>query len=316
MTEFFGPVLAVMRAENLDHAIELVNATGYGLTSGLESLDRREQEKWKEGVKAGNLYINKGTTGAIVLRQPFGGMGKSALGVGIKAGSPNYVYQFMDIEETAYPPYGDIEKETRLLRLANEWEIECRWSRFEDDIRKDMEKTVRAMKSCVFQYEAEFGREHDYFNLRGQDNLFRYLPKGRVVIRVHPDDTLFEVLARIAAAKIARCHPIISLVPGVSNRVTQFLESHHGKRLVEDAPVVEQNDEELCGMIPKVQRIRYAAPDRVPDVVYERAAETGFYISRAPVYMEGRLELLQYIQEQAISHNYHRYGNLGERSEL
>jgi acyl-CoA reductase-like NAD-dependent aldehyde dehydrogenase len=78
MTEFFGPLLAVMKAKDLEHAVALVNQTGYGLTSGLESLDRREQKRWKETVRAGNLYINRGTTGAVVLRQPFGGMGKSA----------------------------------------------------------------------------------------------------------------------------------------------------------------------------------------------------------------------------------------------
>ncbi len=316
MTEFFGPMIAVMRAENLDHAIELVNMTGYGLTSGLESLDRREQDKWKAGIRAGNLYINKGTTGAVVLRQPFGGMGKSALGAGIKAGSPNYVCQFMDIRETAYPAFGDIRDETRLLRLANEWEIECCWNRFSDDIAEDMNKTVRAVKSYVYQWETEFGREHDYFNLRGQDNHFRYLPKGRVVIRIHPDDTLFEVLARIAAVQITRCHPVISLPPGLSNRVTGFLNEPHGRSLMGDAPVAVQTDEELITMMPKVQRIRYAAADRVPMAIYRKAAETGFYISRSPVYMEGRIELLNYIQEQAVSHNYHRYGNLGERSQL
>ena len=106
MTEFFGPLLGVMEARDLNHAIELVNQTGYGLTSGLESLDHREQVRWKDAIKAGNLYINRGTTGAIVLRQPFGGMGKSALGAGIKAGSPNYVYQFMDFEDVDWPEAG------------------------------------------------------------------------------------------------------------------------------------------------------------------------------------------------------------------
>ena len=87
-TEFFGPLLGVMPARDLHEAIDLVNATGYGLTSGLESLDDREQRLWQEGIRAGNLYINRPTTGAIVLRQPFGGMGKSAVGPGIKAGGP------------------------------------------------------------------------------------------------------------------------------------------------------------------------------------------------------------------------------------
>ena len=99
MTELFGPVLGVMRADNLRHAIALANQTGYGLTAGLESLDEREIMLWKNTIRAGNLYINRGTTGAVTLRQPFGGMGKSAVGPGIKAGGPNYVTQFINIIE-------------------------------------------------------------------------------------------------------------------------------------------------------------------------------------------------------------------------
>ena len=104
LTEFFGPVLGVMCAKNLHAAIDLVNATGYGLTSGLESLDDREHRIWQEGIRAGNLYINRPTTGAIVLRQPFGGMGKSAFGPGIKAGGPNYVAPLMTFEDALLAP--------------------------------------------------------------------------------------------------------------------------------------------------------------------------------------------------------------------
>jgi len=69
MTEFFGPLLGVLPANDLKQAVNLVNQTGYGLTSGIESLDRREQEYWSLRIKAGNLYINRGTTGAVTLRQ-------------------------------------------------------------------------------------------------------------------------------------------------------------------------------------------------------------------------------------------------------
>ena len=92
LTEFFGPLLGVMRADNLDHAVELVNQTGYGLTSGLESLDPREVFNWQERIKAGNLYINRNMIGAVVGVQPFGGRGLS--GTGPKAGGPHYVQRF------------------------------------------------------------------------------------------------------------------------------------------------------------------------------------------------------------------------------
>ena len=79
-------------------------------------------------------------------------------------------------------------------------------------------------------------------------------------------------------------------------------------------PVIYQTDNELIDDITNLDRIRYGGPDRVPAKVFEVAAQTGFYISRTPVYMEGQLELLQYFQQQSICNNYHRYGNLGERS--
>ncbi len=313
MTEFFGPVLAVMRARDLDHAIELTNQTGFGLTSGLESLDKREQEHWRDGIKAGNLYINRGTTGAIVLRQPFGGMGKSALGAGIKVGGPNYVAQFMNFEETANPSIDAIQNDHALLRLAREWEQKLHWGQlaeFGDDLRK----SVRAIKSYLYHREQEFGQEKDHFHLRGQDNILRYLPIGTVVVRIHEDDSLFDALARIAAVKISGCELMISIPPPLDNGVTSFLAGSAGRKLVGDTPVIHQSDSELVDLIPQVQRIRYAAPERVPMEVFEAAAETGFYISRTKVMMEGRIELLQYFREQSICDNYHRYGNLGERA--
>jgi RHH-type proline utilization regulon transcriptional repressor/proline dehydrogenase/delta 1-pyrroline-5-carboxylate dehydrogenase len=314
MTEFFGPLIGVMCAENLDHAIQLVNQTGYGLTSGLESLDRREQEHWKDRVRAGNLYVNRGTTGAIVLRQSFGGMEKSALGVGIKAGSPSYVAQFMDFEETAPPSVGTIQDDYAVLRLMQEWKRKLDWgmlTEFETDLRK----TIRAVKSYLYQMEQEFSQEHDYFHLRGQDNILRYLPIGKVMIRLHKDDSLFETLARVAAATISECEALISIPKGLDNAVTGFLSSREGKRFIGTVPVSYQTDEAVIEMIPnQVRRIRYAAPERVPKEIFKAAAKTGFYIARTPVMMEARIELLQYFQQQSICDSYHRYGNLGERT--
>jgi RHH-type proline utilization regulon transcriptional repressor/proline dehydrogenase/delta 1-pyrroline-5-carboxylate dehydrogenase len=89
-TECFGPVLGLIRAKNLEQAIDIVNDSQFGLTSGLQSLDDREIALWRERIEVGNAYINRGTTGAIVQRQPFGGWKQSVFGSGAKAGGPNY----------------------------------------------------------------------------------------------------------------------------------------------------------------------------------------------------------------------------------
>lgn len=97
VAELFGPVVGVMRAADLDEAIALVNASGYGLTSGLQSLDEDEWGHWLAGVEAGNLYVNRPTTGAIVGRQPFGGWRLSGFGPGAKAGGRHYASQLVTV---------------------------------------------------------------------------------------------------------------------------------------------------------------------------------------------------------------------------
>jgi len=312
-TEFFGPVLGVMRAESLEQAIGLANQTGYGLTSGLESLDRREQGFWKERVQAGNLYVNRGTTGAVVLRQPFGGMGKSALGAGIKTGGPHYVAQFFEAEETGPPQPGPLAASHPLLRLAQRWQLRLDWNRFGSDAG-DIRKTVLAVRSYLFQVENEFSRELDFFHLRGQDNVLRHLPVGTVVVRLHPQDGLFETLARIAAVRATGNRLRVSVPKGMDTPATRFLCGPEGRRLIGREPMLPETDRDLISCIPQIERIRYAAPDRVPRKVFAAAAETGFYIARTPVMMEGRIELLQYYRQQSVCTNYHRYGNLGDRA--
>lgn len=92
--EIFGPVLAVMKARNFDEAIAWANATRYALTGGLFSRSPRHLERARQEFRVGNLYLNRGCTGAIVERQPFGGFKMS--GIGSKAGGPDYLLQFMD----------------------------------------------------------------------------------------------------------------------------------------------------------------------------------------------------------------------------
>ncbi|HEX5222109.1 MAG TPA: bifunctional proline dehydrogenase/L-glutamate gamma-semialdehyde dehydrogenase, partial [Verrucomicrobiae bacterium] len=187
MTEFFGPVLGVMRFEKLSEAVALVNQTGFGLTSGLESLDEREWDYWKEHIRAGNLYINRVTTGAIVLRQPFGGVGKSGFGPGMKAGGPNYVAQLMDFEDVTpakaegTPTLPTLKTLCEGLRTAS---------------HPEAERIAAAALSYERNQREEFGVEHDHFKLVGQDNVRRYLSVGSVRVRVHPDDSAFEIFAR------------------------------------------------------------------------------------------------------------------------
>lgn len=92
--EVFGPVLAVMRAKDFDEALELAQSTRFALTGAVFSRSPENLAKAREKFRVGNLYLNKGSTGAMVGRQPFGGFNMS--GVGSKTGGPDYLLQFMD----------------------------------------------------------------------------------------------------------------------------------------------------------------------------------------------------------------------------
>ncbi len=91
--EIFGPVLAVIRAADLDEAIWIFNDTDYALTGGMFSRSPQHFDRARRELLAGNLYLNRGITGALVGRQPFGGFRMS--GIGTKAGGPDYLLQFV-----------------------------------------------------------------------------------------------------------------------------------------------------------------------------------------------------------------------------
>jgi RHH-type transcriptional regulator, proline utilization regulon repressor / proline dehydrogenase / delta 1-pyrroline-5-carboxylate dehydrogenase len=343
MTELFGPVLGVMEARDLDEAIELVNATGYGLTSGLESLDDREHEHWRERVRAGNLYINRPTTGAIVLRQPFGGMGKSSVGPGIKAGGPNYVVPLMNFSDAAnnhsvFSSEDDERVECNAVRLPNPLtpshaiashrpellrEFYRRIVEHAGQASPETEKEFRRVLAAIESYEhwarEEFSAAHDHFRLLGEDNFRRYLPVEPLRIRIHPNDSLSEIFCRAAAARAANCRSIVSFHSTLNLGAAAFVEflDQFTDSWAGAIEFIEEEDETVADAIRtgQVARVRYAAPQRVPELIRAAAAKSLQYIADTPVSAHGRIELMWYVREQSVSQVYHRYGNLGERAD-
>ena len=91
--EIFGPILAVIAAKNFDEALQIANGTRYALTGGVYSRSPVNLKRARHEFITGNLYLNRGITGALVERQPFGGFKMS--GIGSKAGGPDYLLQFL-----------------------------------------------------------------------------------------------------------------------------------------------------------------------------------------------------------------------------
>src|SRR5438270_3577391 len=97
--EIFGPVLAVIKARNFDHALEIANNTEFGLTGAVYSTSREKLERARTGFHVGNLYFNRKCTGAMVGAHPFGGFNMS--GTDSKAGGPDYLFLFTQAKSVA-----------------------------------------------------------------------------------------------------------------------------------------------------------------------------------------------------------------------
>ena len=303
MNELFGPVLSVMRAENLEDAIDIVNATGYGLTSGIESLDEREKEIFKEKMRAGNLYLNRMTTGAIVIRQPFGGMGKSAIGSGKKAGGFNYVSQFVNIEfddgvSLQSQNHDYIEKLKKILKDETQY-------------KNALQRVIKTVGNYAYWLDKEFLREHDYANIRGESNVIRYLHVQKMTLVVAEDDSLYEILCSIVAAKMSGVTLHVSLPEKVNSAGLLWLM---GKIpfLLSNADSSKNEDKKMrINSIKNANRVRYLNAKNIEADIYKSAAQDAIHIAAEAFVAHARVELMHYFLEQSISDSYHRYGNLG-----
>jgi 1-pyrroline-5-carboxylate dehydrogenase len=97
--EIFGPVLAVIKARDFDHALEIANNTEFGLTGGVYSRNKEKLEKAQEVFHVGNLYLNRKCTGAMVGAHPFGGFNMS--GTDSKTGGKDYLLLFLQAKTVA-----------------------------------------------------------------------------------------------------------------------------------------------------------------------------------------------------------------------
>ncbi|ELJ8896263.1 proline dehydrogenase family protein [Campylobacter upsaliensis] len=303
MNELFAPLLSVMRAKDLKEAIELVNATGYGLTAGFESLDEREWEYFHTHIEAGNIYINKPTTGAIVLRQPFGGVKKSAIGFGRKVGIYNYITQFMDIEAKA---------DTNLLDSPLASALEKLSKASDESIQATLANATLMAKSYAYHYKHEFSVARDYVNIRGEDNLFSYTRIKNLAFRVCEQDSLQDILGVIIGCHTLGLSPLVSYDSTQSSIIKELKKICKAVDL--GADFVEENEEQFIAKISKFERIRYHAKADKNSPLYQATAKEAKIIIRDKPLLNGRFELLFYHNEKALSVSYHRYGNLGIRA--
>jgi len=292
-TECFGPVLGVMRAADVAEAVRIQNDSSFALVGGLHSLDDREIAWWRDHVEVGNACVNRPTIGAIVGRQPFGGWHYSSFGPAVKSGGPNFVHSLVDWEQVDLPaPQAALDAGT--LDLI---ETMKRWLQNDHD-RRLVEAAARSYR---YYWDTEFSLEHDRAGVLGQSNIFRYrpLPRG-VLLRLRdpfrPTSLAMAVLAAVTTGvtlELSLQRPS-AFADALGTITTIEAEDQFADRMRTDA----------------ARHDRLRIPQGTVVDVLLAAQDAHVAVSFQDILANGRLELIQYLREQSISHTTHRHGTL------
>ncbi|ROR74076.1 proline dehydrogenase family protein [Bogoriella caseilytica] len=306
-TEVFGPVLGIMRAATFEEAIALQNATAFGLTAGLHSLDSQEMAIWADRTEAGNLYINRHITGAIVRRQSFGGWKASNMGPGAKAGGPNYVAQLGDFEPDGLPAeQADLSRELRAA-LADYTGLVTS--------QADRSWLRAAVSSDAAAWESGLGLEVDETGLAVEANVFRYRP-APLTIRTVPGAAIVELVRVLLAAELAGTAVEVSLDVETAQELAGFEDGGDNARAglarLNTAPQIVEPTEDFVERLAQtpVDRVRVIGVGPEASEIADRLSSADTSVLTGPVLATGRRELLTVVREQAISRTLHRYGHV------
>ena len=298
-TEYFGPVLGIMTARTLEDAIAAQNGSDYGLTAGIHSLDLQEIEYWLAHVQAGNCYVNRGITGAIVQRQSFGGWKRSSVGPGSKAGGPNYLFGLgswstkpsqVTVDPGELDPY--------LAALAGSVVT-----------GKDEESHFlrRSLASDHAAWASTYGISADPSAVGVERNVFRY----------HPREVTLRVSESVSEAETVR---VCLAAFRVGAKVNMSLAKELPKELRAELSLAPQHLGSLGGYVVEseqafVARVATSVPERVRllggqaaalAAAFDGAPEVAIYGDE--VTESGRVEMLPFVKEQAVSLTAHRFG--------
>ncbi|MBW9207123.1 bifunctional proline dehydrogenase/L-glutamate gamma-semialdehyde dehydrogenase [Mumia sp. zg.B17] len=294
LVEFFGPVLGIMTAATLEEAIALQNAPSYGLTAGIHSLDPHEIATWVDGVQAGNLYVNRGITGAIVRRQPFGGWKRSAVGAGTKAGGPSYLHGLVDwepAEATATDPVLDVQRP--FLESAGAAGAAVH----------DLRTLERALRSDAAAWRTELGSPTDVTGIPFERNVLRHLPVP-VTVRYDGSRPLVELIRVVAAGALTGSTISASSAVPLPDAVRAAFGRARASVVVEPEDAWFARAAELPS-----GRVRLVGGDAAA-LARATGGRPDLAVYGHAVTEAGRVELLPFLHEQAVSMTAHRFGTL------
>lgn len=298
-TEYFGPLLGIMTVRTLADAIAVQNGVEYGLTAGIHSLDPKEVAYWLERVQAGNCYVNRGITGAIVQRQSFGGWKKSSVGAGTKAGGPNYLFglgQWKRQDSTAKVDEAQLDPgAVALARVAS------------GDNDDEYQFLLRSLASDRHAWDTVFGVSVDPSGIPAERNVFRYTPTD-VVIRASGLVSVSDIVRVYLAGTHVGAALDLSVSEALPDAVLAMMQGGAGGLRPLGKYFVESELEfavRISGKLPERVRLLGGWADAIY-VALDGAPEVAIYADE--VTESGRVEMLPFVKEQSVSVTAHRFG--------
>jgi len=327
-----APVLGILHAPTLARAIELQNAIGSGYVAGLHTRDARDLDPWIDSADAAVLRVNRLTTGAVVQREPVGGWGDAVAGSGAMAGGPNRLVTLGSWR----PSSGGASSSTlhlrgldsRITALIEAAQPTLSYEAF-DWLR-------RGALSDAVAWDREFGRVKDVSRLGVERNLWRYRPAD-VAVRATADAAWQAVLRVLVAAVRSGSTFSLSSPVGLPAAVRHLLgeadiavsvesDAEWLQRLAGGIPDAEAADAageteasqptaDMPFAAPRPPRVRLVGPAETTGRLRAAVAETVAGDVSLTVYADevttaGRIELLPFLREQAVSIGTFRFGRI------
>jgi RHH-type proline utilization regulon transcriptional repressor/proline dehydrogenase/delta 1-pyrroline-5-carboxylate dehydrogenase len=317
-TELFGPVLSVIEAADFEHALELANGTPYGLTAGLESLDESEHARFLTRMQAGNLYVNRTITGAIVGRQPFGGHKASSFGPGFKAGGPNTILALARVvnERTPRTFFGVLSRgpraearpavPQRALPAPDHGSLAgVIADTLRDATRPEQERLARRLKSYEVAAREELEPEHQQDQVLGFSDQLVYRP-AHVLLVVPKSASELDLLSALLAAQLARAKVEVVAEHRVASARFERLVPAEAAGWYATAGELERR---IAGR--SFDRVRVLGPSTGPAYEAAKALEAASpSLETEPVHDAGYVEVRRFALEQSRSVARHRHGNM------
>ena len=314
-----APVLGILHAPTLARAIELQNLVGSGFVAGLHTRDDADLELWLDAVDAAVLRVNRSTTGAVVQREPLGGWGAAGVGPGAMSGGPNRLVALGSWRPSSGGPGSSTLHlrglDSRISSLIEAAQPTLDYAAFE--------WLRRGALSDAVAWDREFGRVKDASRLGLERNLLRYRPVDAAV-RATADAPWQAVLRVLVAAVRSGSAFSLSTPVGLPGPVRHLLgesgvpvsvesDAEWLQRLAGGIPDAEPADDAVAPTAPRPSRVRLVGTAASAESLRVALAEAlggdpTLTVYAGEVTTAGRIELLPFLREQAVSIEAFRFG--------